>query len=289
MDSNSDFKRYFLYSISFHVAVLLLLLVFGRKFEIDAPPPTQIVMIRLVRGTGDLQAPVTSALTEGGAAPKPQTAVVKPPTPPATIEKPPPVPTVKVPEKTAPEKKPEKSVNLNPSKPKTPEKSAPVQAPAKPAPKIPSVEEQKISQALSQVQQELQERETQVQSGSGATGSGTGPGPSFGSPAGEVSAQDGELVQYRSQVRSKIIREWVRTAVGGNGETMRARILVRINASGAVISRSFAKTSGDPAFDNSALRAVERASPLPPPPPSAQYEALNEGFVVDFSSRMLGR
>ncbi len=120
-------------------------------------------------------------------------------------------------------------------------------------------------------------------------GTGSGPGSEFGSPTGVISAQDPGFAQYQSQVRSKIMREWVQTHVGGELEHLRARITVRINASGDVISKSFAKSSGVPSFDNSAMRAVERASPFPPPPALVQAEALREGFIVDFSSRVLGR
>jgi TonB family protein len=89
-------------------------------------------------------------------------------------------------------------------------------------------------------------------------------------------------------VRSKIIKNWVRTHAGSDTQRLSARIRVQINASGAVISKSFAKSSGDAAFDNSAMRAVEQASPLPPPPPEIMAEALREGFVVDFRARIVG-
>ncbi len=136
---------------------------------------------------------------------------------------------------------------------------------------------------------ELEQRETHSAAAAPApaTGPGGAPGSPFGSPGGAVNAADPELARYQSSVRSKIIREWVRTTTGVEGETLRVRMVVRINASGNVISSSFAKRSGNPRFDMSAQRAVERASPLPPPPALVMAEALQEGFVVDFSSRML--
>jgi len=154
-----------------------------------------------------------------------------------------------------------------------------------------------MSQALANIQTELKNREAQAQqqpAGEGNSGGAPGgtaqPGPAFGSPNGEVTGADPGYAQYQSSVRSKIIREWIRASAGPDSEqAIRTRIQVRINASGQVISKSVVKSSGEESFDLSALRAIERASPLPPPPEGIKTEALSEGFVVDFSSRMLGR
>lgn len=150
-----------------------------------------------------------------------------------------------------------------------------------------------MSEALANIQTELKEREAPAQAtspGGAPGGTGTSNVPTFGSPTGDVNAADPGYAQYQSSVRSKIIREWIRTSSGPEGEqAIRARIQVRINASGQVISKNVLRGSGNESFDLSALRAIERASPLPPPPEAIKGEALSEGFVVDFSSRMLGR
>jgi colicin import membrane protein len=250
-------------------------------------------MIRLIKGTEGLQTPLSQQLSATGAT-TPQTTTPQQPethvqVPPEKIQA---QKEKKTAEKTLPqkiEKKNENAVQLNQAKTKHKEEAA-VTKPAKVIPKTPSLDDKKISEALSQVNEELKERENQAQTSSGANGSGSAsPSSTFGSPTGEVSPRDPGFASYQGQVRSKIVREWIRTTAGGESEPLRARILVRINASGNVISRSLAKSSGDASFDNSALRAVDRASPLPPPPPGIQAEALTEGFVVDFSSRMLGR
>ncbi len=297
MELSDSFKKYLLYSISFHALVLILLLLFGST---PLPPPiptTQVTMIRLSRGSGN---PSGSLFPKPPAAPKPT--VVQPPPPPAPpipVAKPAPIEPVKPPppvaKPTKPVTQPEnpQAVHLGKEKPKpTVAKSTPT-APAKPAvPKPPSPDEQKMNAALNGIQNELNQREAaSAPSAPSAPGTPSGGGevPAFGSNP-EIGAADPGYAQYQSSVRSKIIREWVRASSTPDGEqAIRTRIQVRINASGAVISKNVVRSSGNESFDLSALRAIERASPLPPPPEGIKTEALSEGFVVDFSSRMLGR
>ncbi|MCE9625869.1 MAG: TonB family protein, partial [Deltaproteobacteria bacterium] len=307
----------FLFSISFHALVLILLLLFGGTTPPPPPPTTQVTMIRLSRGSGDVNAPLFSrpapaekpGVSQPAAAPIP---VAKP----APIE---PVPPVKpnVPVKpSAPAKPPTPTapkenaqvVHVGKEKEKpTPQKPNPKANPttttsstakptAKPSP--PTANDQQMSQALANIQNELKDRDSQAQqqrtneasSGGIPGGDAQGHVPAFGNPNGEITGADPGYAQYQSSVRGKIIREWVRTGASPDGEqAIRTRIQVRINASGQVISKSVVKSSGDESFDLSALRAIERASPLPPPPEGIKSEALSEGFVVDFSSRMLGR
>jgi len=147
-----------------------------------------------------------------------------------------------------------------------------------------------MNEALAKIQNEVNQRDAPPQAASApGSPSGSGQVPAFGG-SGEVGAADPGYAQYQSSVRSKIIREWIRASSTPDGEqAIRTRIQVRINASGEVISKNVVRGSGNESFDLSALRAIERASPLPPPPEAIKSEALSEGFVVDFSSRMLGR
>ena len=298
MDFSDSYKKYFLYSISIHALILILLLLFGGTVPPPPPPTTQVTMLRLSRGVGDPRAPIFSK-----PAPAEKPAVAPAPVPPAApipVAKPAPVepvkpPTPAKPPAPTPPKETPATVHLGtdkpPPKPVPVKPPAPAPLPAQPAP--PSPDEKKIADALSGIKTELEAREAPPQPAAppGTPGEpGTGPTPAFGSPTGEVNAADPGYAQYQSSVRSKIIRQWISTSSGPEGEqAIRARIQVRINASGAVISKNVVRSSGNESFDLSALRAIERASPLPPPPEGIKAEALSEGFVVDFSSRMLGR
>jgi TonB family protein len=271
LDSRDALKKYITYSVCFHVFVFILLLLFGRPLPVAPQPATEVVMVRLSRSLGSPESPLLKKTGEAAATPP---APAAPPAPPAL----------------PPQEKPKVTTEKTPQTPKAPTAPPKTEAPsAKKTPAAKSPDEAKIAEALAGVRGELQQREAQSQAPTGTPGT-PGQGSPFGSPGGTLSAADPEFANYQSQVRSKIIREWVRTHTGGaEGDPLRTRVVVRINASGNVISTSFAKRSGDASFDQSALRAVERASPLPPPPAIVMAEALNEGFVVDFSSRMLGR
>ncbi len=144
----------------------------------------------------------------------------------------------------------------------------------------------KINQALSQIDSQLEERDRQLAEPDGDPNVPSSPG-GLGSPGGKVGPRDLGYAQYQSSVRSKIVRSWVKTNAGGESRKLLARLRVQINASGQVISTTFIKRSGDASFDNSALRAVERSSPFPPPPSGVKQEALRGGFVIDFAGRVL--
>jgi periplasmic protein TonB len=63
-----------------------------------------------------------------------------------------------------------------------------------------------------------------------------------------------------------------------------ADIIVRIDLDrmGKVVSAAIAKSSGDQAFDGAALAMVQRASPVPPPPPLVADEGLSFSLPVIF-------
>ncbi len=271
MDPSLVFKKYLLYSLSFHAILLILFFLFPNQTSVQPQVALKVTMIRLTQTPPS--APIVPVPVEPIAKEAPPVEVKKETAPPSPSEK---KPLQAKPAPLKPQKELTKIIPIGPEK-----------APAK---KVPSPDEQKIAEALSEVKSEIQEREVQEKTASLSPGpSGAPGGPGYGSPHGEITAQDPGIAQYRGQVRSKIIRQWIRTSSSAEDKILRARVLVRINASGAVISKSLTKSSGDGAFDNSALRAVERASPFPPPPEGVKGEALGEGFIVDFSSRVLGR
>jgi len=279
MDPTLHFKRYLLYSICLHAVALIFLILFMEPRPLPEESKTKITMLRLTPRLGSPRG-VPEGPPEPPAIVEPQP--VTPPEKPKTVEPPPPPKEVK---KTPP--KEEKKVHIGKPKKTTPKPPAPKTRKTK------APEQEKLNQALAGINQDLQEREIELQKPpAGIPPPGTIPGsgkPGLGSPQGKISARDPAYARYQSRVRSKIIRSWVRTHTGNDNTVLRARVAVRINASGSVISKRLSRRSGNASFDNSALRAVGRASPLPPPPPLMKEEALREGFIVDFNSRVLGR
>lgn len=109
-------------------------------------------------------------------------------------------------------------------------------------------------------------------------------GFTFGSANGPyVSPDDPEYVMYQAKIRQRIMSQWVlpmKYADGGMG--LICRIIVHMNDRGEVVETEWETKSGNPSFDLSAERAVQKASPLDIPPERLKYEVYNEGFIVEF-------
>lgn len=274
------------------MVVLVLFLILAEYAPSRKAPATQITMVRLQSRLGT---PSGSPIQPPGI-PKPSPEPAKP-SPPEAVTAP---QSKATPMLTQPkEAKPAPKPKAPQAKPKaSPPKARPIGAakkPARPKPKpqvktrkVEAPDQQKIESALSGIDSELQERERQARepaTTAGTSGEASTGTPGLGSPGGTQARAPG-FALYQSKVRSKIIRNWVRTHSGGETKRLTARVALKINASGAVVSKSLIKRSGDSAFDHSALRAVEQASPLPAPPEGVRGEALREGFVVDFRARV---
>ena len=99
-----------------------------------------------------------------------------------------------------------------------------------------------------------------------------------------------EYLKYQARVRWKIMREWiVPVKYTEMGQGYNAKVEVMINMDGDVVSVRWASRSGNTSFDQSALRAVKKASPFPKPPDMLAWEAYNEGFLVEFDPRIKAR
>jgi colicin import membrane protein len=109
-------------------------------------------------------------------------------------------------------------------------------------------------------------------------------GFTFGSANGPyVSPDDPEYVMYQAKIRQRIMTQWIlpmKYADAGMG--LICRIIVHINDRGEVTETEWDLKSGNPSFDLSAERAIEKASPLDVPPERLKYEVYNEGFIVEF-------
>lgn len=89
-----------------------------------------------------------------------------------------------------------------------------------------------------------------------------------------------DLIKYRAMVKAKITRE--RLNLGDDKSLKSPAINININASGVIVSKSFARRSGSASVDAAAMRAVDRASPLPAPPESIKAFVSTHGFTIGF-------
>ncbi len=146
-----------------------------------------------------------------------------------------------------------------------------------------------IASALAAIDRSLAERGEAP----GAVAPGGVPGASPGYKYGtstvplRVPPSDPEYIKYQAQVRGRIISNWiVPERFVSRGGKASAKIIVMINMDGEVISTRWSMRSGDPSFDESCKRAVEKSSPLPRPPQRLAWETYNEGFLVAFDARV---
>jgi colicin import membrane protein len=114
---------------------------------------------------------------------------------------------------------------------------------------------------------------------------GDGPGAAtlgHGGSGGGIQAS-AEFIAYRNVITNQVKNSW--TWVGRRSD-LKVEVNLSIKENGEIASVKLVGTSGDRSFDESVLRAIRRANPLPPPP-----EAFRGDFSdvnVRFSSKELG-
>lgn len=70
--------------------------------------------------------------------------------------------------------------------------------------------------------------------------------------------------EYYAKIRRQIWQQWIFPDTGQ--KNLEAIISIKIRNDGAIIAQKIEKSSGNTLFDRSALKALIKASPLPPPP-----------------------
>jgi TonB family protein len=88
-------------------------------------------------------------------------------------------------------------------------------------------------------------------------------GPDRVSP--ETGKGAGEAVDlYYSMITQKIWKQWVYPDLRASG--LEVIVSIKIDRDGEIVFQEVEKSSGDLLFDRSAIKALSKASPLPPPP-----------------------
>jgi colicin import membrane protein len=91
-----------------------------------------------------------------------------------------------------------------------------------------------------------------------------------GGPVGGPGIVDPELARWQREVKILVTRAWIVPA-GFRNEALIAEIEVELSATGEVLGTRKTKSSGNPWFDESVERAIEKASPLPAPPDPGEW------------------
>ncbi len=161
----------------------------------------------------------------------------------------------------------------------------------KPAQKIPPKKEgqsnSQISDALAKMQR-LKNTPKPAPPEAAQIPNATPGGFAYGNSKGPyVSPTDPEYVMYQAKIRQRIMTEWIPpmkfTGPDAINLGLLCKIVVHMNDKGEVIQTEWEQKSGNPSFDLSALRAIEKAAPLDIPPDRLKYEVYNEGFIIEFN------
>jgi len=228
----SSFRRYLTYSLLVHVALLAVLLFAGPRSSRRALPP-QAIGVRIV------SAPATK---------KPAVKVPKP------KPKPKPKPVVKAPtEKVV---LPEKPTKPKPKPPPEPE----------PTPEPPEPEQVDYEDLMAELRSERGEerppsqgREKEPVAGAPTTGAAGARGE------GGIELTPEEAAWFRA-ARLHMYRNWVLTP-DFRRSNLQTEVEIDLDASGNLMGEiRVVRPSGNPYYDDSVLRALQKASPLPPPP-----------------------
>jgi colicin import membrane protein len=90
-----------------------------------------------------------------------------------------------------------------------------------------------------------------------------------------------EFNEYLGKLHSQIQEHWNLPEWLSN-TNLKATVLTFIDHRGVVIKRQIERSSGDPRFDDFALRAVDESSPFPPPPEKFVDVVKVDGIVFRF-------
>jgi TonB family protein len=123
--------------------------------------------------------------------------------------------------------------------------------------------EEKVDEKFAAAAERWRSRMAGTSGGLDGTEGQQGPIGDSGEQGGGGAVVDTEYVIYSQRVSSTIKRNWVET---DRKSGLVARVRFEISPDGEVSNIRLERSSGDKAYDLSVLRAVQRSSPLPPPP-----------------------
>ncbi len=179
--------------------------------------------------------------------------------------------------KPPPKKAPLKTAVKKPQTPKPEQVKKPL--PQSSSPKEPEEQrlsaedrEQQIVAALERVRQRLQADRRQ-------TAEPPHPPSASGGGGGGDTLRGLPFILYTQEVKQRVKQSWI---VAEHKSGLTAVVRFGILANGEVVEVELVERSGDIVFDESAMRAVRKANPLPPPPEAYRNEFTRQKIEVVF-------
>lgn len=238
-------------SLGLHIAIVLIFTVRTFFFSSESINFEQAIRVDMV----GLPDKIENLSPPGATAEESQTQEVTATTLPALIK--PPLPTKVQPQQTPKDKE---AINLDKTKAK--QKQA--------------MEKLKQMSALEQIQKEL---ESDKKKGSNAKSNYKGNILSPGSALTGVNRLQAE--NYISTVHGHITANWYLPEYLQNKD-LQTSVIVRFDENGNILSKAIVKSSGNPQFDEYVLAAIQKSSPVPPPPEKFMRISSFEGFLFNF-------
>lgn len=252
------FRKALWVSAAAHV-VLLAFAAFGpmpRPSATSLPAVVEVSLVAAPPGTPPPAARPEPRPKPKAAPPAPAPAPKPEPKPEPVAVPPPPVPK---PEKVL---LPKEAVKAPEPKPKAEPKPEPKTEPAPRAEPAPPKQEN-LQDMLARLRTEAGEDAPEAVEMARRPAPDVAPGPpGGGGPGVRVSAEE---AAWRRRVKVHVTRAWV-LAPGLRRQVISTEVRVKLSATGDVLEVDVTRRSGNPWFDDSVVRAVEKATPLPAPP-----------------------
>lgn len=169
----------------------------------------------------------------------------------------------------APRRAPPKKTVVLPKEPKAVAKPKPKAKPrtpkAKPAPKAAP------QKSLDEVMRELKRKEGPADEVRARPKQVARAGAVVGSAGSGTARVDAATAGWLRRARIHVRRGWV-LAPGFRTQDLEAHVRVRLDSQGNVVGEPrLTQRSGNPWYDDSVLRAIQKSSPLPPPPEAGEW------------------
>lgn len=253
------YRRVVAFSAAAHVGAFLVFVVLPMPRHTTSLPA--VVQVDLVAGP----APVRRRPAHHAARPKPKAA----PRPKAEAKPAPPKPPppkqaeVVLPEKPrqAPKPKPPPPKVEKTAKAEKPEKKKPEPKPAEQPEKPPK--EISYDALMAKLRKEDHDELPSQPAAEGAPSEGQ-------AQRGGGAVVTPEVMEWMRRAKAQVTQSWV-LAPGFRTQQLQTQIDVTLGANGQVVATKVTQGSGNPWFDQSVERAIEKASPLPPPPGAGDW------------------
>ncbi len=108
-------------------------------------------------------------------------------------------------------------------------------------------------------------------------------------PVGVLS--DTQILALQASTIYSAYIQTIREAVTGNfiwyktGANFSTRVMMKVDPKGSILNTTIEKSSGDPAYDQAVLRAIQKSNPLPPPPDELVALFIQESVEINFERK----